>query len=153
MICRKRECQNSIRGSPLDRQMYQLCYEGSQFLLPQPPGFPRYLCFFLIRLPCLLNTDLNCGIVVRKLQIPDQHTSWWSHWGWDRMNSLWEHRSMLSTLMCMDAFNRQSPAKPQDWVAEEASRTILDHTGTELSHHQDKESSEFAPKEANRTRL
>lgn len=45
---------------------------------------------------------------------------------------------MLSTLMCMDAFNPQSPAKPQDWVAEEASRTILGRTGTELSYHQDK---------------
>ena len=42
---------------------------------------------------------------------------------------------------------------PQDQVAKEASRTILDHIGTEFSHHQDKESSEFTPKEANRTSL
>lgn len=39
LVFRKGECWSSIRGSPLDRQMFHLCYEGSQFLLPQLPRF------------------------------------------------------------------------------------------------------------------
>lgn len=70
--------------SPPERYTSHPCYEGSQFLLPRPFKFSDISLLLSDKITSLLKSNLNCWVVIKKLQIPDGHTSQLL-WDWDRM--------------------------------------------------------------------
>lgn len=73
------------RGSPPKRdRLTSLVTKALSFCCHGLPYSLKYLCFFLIKLPSLLKTKLNCWVVVKNLQISDQQMGQLL-WDWDRI--------------------------------------------------------------------